>query len=193
MDKGEIYCVTSPSNKKYVGQCVKMLSSGKKWGYLSRWKQHARDATNGKDYCRLLNNAIRKYKHENFTIEIIKECEIKDLDYNENLYIEQLNTMTPNGYNLTSGKTTSRQSDETKELRRKNMIGKNLGKVLDKRPRKRHEDLNLPKYLRYYRDSSGKEGYRISHHPDLKERSFVSKYTSMEDKLQLATEYLHSI
>ena len=27
--------------------------------------------------------------------------------------------MTPNGYNLTSGKTTSRQSDETKELRRK--------------------------------------------------------------------------
>jgi hypothetical protein len=29
MDKGEIYCVTSPSNKKYVGQCVKMLSSGK--------------------------------------------------------------------------------------------------------------------------------------------------------------------
>ena len=127
------------------------------------------------------------------TIEIIKECEIKDLDYNENLYIEQLNTMTPNGYNLTSGKTTSRQSDETKELRRKNMIGKNLGKVLDKRPRKRHEDLNLPKYLRYYRDSSGKEGYRISHHPDLKERSFVSKYTSMEDKLQLATEYLHSI
>jgi hypothetical protein len=101
--------------------------------------------------------------------------------------------MTPNGYNLTSGKTTSRQSDETKELRRKNMIGKNLGKVLDKRPRKRHEDLNLPKYLRYYRDSSGKEGYRISHHPDLKERSFVSKYTSMEDKLQLATEYLHSI
>jgi hypothetical protein len=193
MDKGEIYCVTSPSNKKYVGQCVKMLSSGKKWGYLSRWKQHIRDATNGKDYCRLLNNAIRKYKHENFTIEIIKECEIKDLDYNENLYIEQLNTMTPNGYNLTSGKTTSRQSDETKELRRKNMIGKNLGKVLDKRPRKRHEDLNLPKYLRYYRDSSGKEGYRISHHPDLKERSFVSKYTSMEDKLQLATEYLHSI
>ena len=34
---------------------------------------------------------------------------IKDLDYYENLYIEQLNTMTPNGYNLTSGKTTSRQ------------------------------------------------------------------------------------
>jgi hypothetical protein len=32
MDIGEIYCVTSPSNKKYVGQCVKILSSNKKWG-----------------------------------------------------------------------------------------------------------------------------------------------------------------
>lgn len=165
----------------------------KNGGYLNRWKQHIRDATNGKDYCRLLNNAIRKYKPENFTIEIIKECEIKDLDYNENLYIEQLNTMTPNGYNLTSGKTMSRQSNETKELRRKNMIGKNLGKVLDKRPRQRPEDLNLPKYLRYYKDSFGKEGYRISHHPNLKEKSFVSKYTSMEDKLQLAIKYLNSV
>ena len=189
----EIYCITSPSKRKYVGQCVKLLSSGKKWGYLNRWKQHIRDATNSKDYCRLLNNAIRKYNPENFTIELIKECEIKDLDYYENLYIEQLNTMTPNGYNLTSGKTTSRQSDETKELRRKSMIGKNLGKILDKRPRKRLEDLNLPKYLRYYKDSSGKEGYRISHHPNLKEKSFVSKYTSMEAKLLLAMEYLNSV
>lgn len=138
MNIGEIYCLTSPSNKKYVGQCVKLLSSGKKWGHLYRWKQHIRDATIGKDNCRLLNNAIRKYNSENFTIELIMECDIKDLDYNENLYIEQLNTMTPNGYNLTSGKTTSRQSDETKELRRESMIGKNLGKVLDKRPRQRN-------------------------------------------------------
>lgn len=30
MNLGEIYCLTSPSNKKYVGQCVKILSNGKK-------------------------------------------------------------------------------------------------------------------------------------------------------------------
>ena len=29
---GEIYCLTSPSGKKYIGQCVKELVSGKKWG-----------------------------------------------------------------------------------------------------------------------------------------------------------------
>jgi group I intron endonuclease len=193
MEIGEIYCLTSPSNKKYIGQCVKLLSSGKKWGYLNRWKQHIRDATNGKDYCRLLNNAIRKYNPENFIVEIIIECDIKDLDYNESFYIERLNTLSPNGYNLTTGgKTMSRQSEETKELKRQTMIGKNVGKVFDKRQRQRFEDSNLPKYLRYYKDSSGKEGYRISHHPILKEKSFVSKYVSMEDKLQLALEYLNS-
>ena len=26
---GEIYCLTSPSGKKYIGQCCKYLSSGK--------------------------------------------------------------------------------------------------------------------------------------------------------------------
>lgn len=193
MNLGEIYCITSPSNKKYVGQCVKLLSSGKKWGYLCRWKQHIRDAINGKNYCRLLNNAIRKYEPENFTVDLIHKCEIKNLDYFENLYITEFNCMTPNGYNLTSGKSDSRQSDETKELRRKSMMGKNLGKVLDKRPRKRPEDSELPKYLRYYLDSSGKEGYRISHHPNLKEKLFASKYTSLEDKLQMAMEYLGQI
>ena len=73
------------------------------------------------------------------------------------------------------------------------MMGKNLGKILERRPRQRREDSNLPKYLRYYKDSSGKEGYRISHHPNLKEKLFASKYTSMEDKLQLAIKYLNSV
>ena len=37
MDIGEIYCITSPSNKKYIGQCVKLLSNGKKWGYIFKF------------------------------------------------------------------------------------------------------------------------------------------------------------
>lgn len=162
-------------------------------GYLSRWAQHIRDATNGKDYCRLLNSAIRKYDPKNFIIEVLKECDINDLDHYENVYIDYINTMVPNGYNLTSGKSTSRQSDETKKLRRESMMGKNLGRVLDKRPRQRLEDSILPKYLRYYKDSTGKEGYRISNHPILKEKSFVSKNLSMDAKLQIALEYLNSI
>jgi len=192
MNKGEIYCLTSPSNKKYIGQCVKYLSSGKKWGYLCRWKQHVIDSKNGRDNCRLLNNAIRKYNYENFQLEVLHECNIEELDHYENYYITHYNTMTPNGYNLVSGKSSSRQSEETKERRRINMYDKNVGKRYPRRDRKREEDIHLPKYLRYYSDITGKEGYRISNHPILKDRSFVSKYLSLEDKLNLALEYLNT-
>ena len=187
---GEIYCITSPSNKKYIGQCVKKLSSGKNWGYISRWKEHIRDSKD-RNYCRLLNSAIKKYKPENFKLEILKECIIEELDYFEKYYIENYNTMTPNGYNLTSGGGVTRYSEETNKLKSISMIGKNLGKRHSKRTRKREEDNLLPKYLRYYKDLTGKEGYRISNHPNLKGKSFVSKYISIEDKLQNALNYLN--
>ena len=189
-NNGEIYCLTSPSGKKYVGQCVKQLSSGKKWGYIQRWKDHIRDA-NTKNYCRQLNNAINKYGSENFTIEVIKECNIYELNYYEEHYIKLYNTLSPNGYNLTSGGSICRQSEETQILKRKSMIGKNVGKIFPKRPRLREEDNALPKYVRYYRDHSGKEGYRVSNHPILKEKSFLSKKLPLEIKLELALKYLN--
>ena len=189
-NNGEIYCLTSPSGKKYVGQCVKQLSSGKKWGYIQRWKDHIRDA-NSKNYCRQLNNAINKYGSENFTIEVIKECNIYELNYYEEYYIKLYNTLSPNGYNLTSGGSICRQSEETQILKRKSMIGKNVGKIFPKRPRLREEDNSLPKYVRDYRDHSGKEGYRVSNHPILKEKSFLSKKLPLEIKLELALKYLN--
>ncbi len=188
---GEIYCITSPSGKKYIGQCVKKLCSGKTWGYMNRWYDHIRDSKT-KDYCRLLNNAIRKYGSNNFKIELIDECIEEKLDELEEHYILMFNTMTPNGYNLTSGGKSGRDSDETKKLKSISMIGKNKGKVYPKRIRKRDEDNNLPKYIRYYTDKNGKEGYRISNHPQLKTKSFLSKNITLEEKLKLAIDYLNS-
>jgi hypothetical protein len=75
-----------------------------------------------------------------FKIEVIKECKLEELDFFENFYITEYNTMTPLGYNLTSGETTSRQSDETKARRRNSMIGKNIGKIYPRRDRRRLED-----------------------------------------------------
>ena len=187
---GEIYCITSPSGKKYVGQCVKFLTSGKKRGYISRWKEHIRDATY-KDCCKSLNASIRKYGHENFTIEVLKECLVEELNYYEKYYISFLNTLNPHGYNLTDGGHVCKQSCETIELKRQSMIGKNVGKVYPKRVRKNEDDADLPKYIRHYKDKTGKEGYRISHHPFLNEKSFLSKNITMEDKLNLALNYLN--
>jgi hypothetical protein len=187
---GEIYCITSPSNKKYIGQCVKKLSNGKNWGYINRWKEHIRDSKT-RNYCRLLNSAIKKYEHKNFQLEVLQECNIDELDYYEQYYIKHYNTMTPNGYNLREGGSISRYSEETNQLKRASMIEKNLGKVYPKRIRKREIDSELPKYVRYYIDSSGKEGYRISHHPTLKDKSFFGKYISLDEKLQQSLNYIN--
>jgi hypothetical protein len=187
---GDIYCITSPSGKKYIGQAVKYLKNGKKWGYLSRWKEHIRDST-GKNYCRLLNNAINKYGHENFVIELIKECPVEELNHYESLYIKEYNSLNPNGYNLTTGGDNYIQDESTQELKRISMIGKNKGKIYPKRIRKREEDNTLPKYIRYYSDISGKQGYRVASHPSLKSKSFLSKLLTMEEKLELAIKYLN--
>ncbi len=193
MEYGEIYCLTSPSGKKYIGQCVKYLINGRKWGFLNRWKQHICESNNNKDYSRALNNSIRKYGSENFKVELIKECKIDEMNYYENQYILEFNTITPNGYNLTTGGSNGRQSIETRELKSKSMIGKNKNRLLNKRPRIREEDNNLPKYLRYYKDNTGKEGYRISNHPSLICKSFLSKKLTLEKKLELAMEYLNNV
>lgn len=192
MELGDIYCLTSPSGKKYIGQAVKHLKNGKNWGYLSRWKDHIRDS-NTTNYCRLLNNSIRKYGFENFKIELLKECCVSELDRYEKQYILDFNTLSPNGYNLTNGGKTCLQTEETQELKRLSMIGKNKGKIYPKRIRKRNEDNDLPKYIRHYTDSSGKEGYRVSSHPTIKAKSFLTKSITMEEKLQLAINYLNTV
>lgn len=191
MELGDIYCITSPSGKKYIGQAVKYLKNGKKWGYINRWKEHIRDSRT-KNCCRLLNNSIRKYGYENFKLELIKESIIDELDKYEQQYILEFNTLSPNGYNLTYGGKTCKQSEETQSLKRNSMIGKNKGKIYPKRNRKREEDNSLPKYIRHYRDNTGKEGYRISSHPTLKSKSFLTKSLTLEEKLLLAIKYLQT-
>lgn len=64
MDKGHIYLLTSPSKKQYIGQTVCYLSSGSKHGYIARWKEHVIESKN--NYSRVLDNAIRKYEHNEF-------------------------------------------------------------------------------------------------------------------------------
>jgi group I intron endonuclease len=191
MRLGDIYCLTSPSGKKYIGQAVKKLKNGRHWGFINRWKQHIKDSTT-KDYCRLLNNSIRKYGYENFKVELLKECPVEDLNKYEQQYILELNTLSPNGYNLTTGGNFCQQTIETQILKRNSMIDKNKGKIYPKRIRKRIEDNNLPKYVRYYTDNSGKEGYRISNHPTIKQKSFLSKSITMEEKLKLALNYINA-
>jgi group I intron endonuclease len=64
--------------------------------------------------CRYLRNAIQKYGWDNFKVEF-RQVPVETLNEEEQKQIKRLNTMAPNGYNLTSGGERYKASEETKK------------------------------------------------------------------------------
>lgn len=104
----ELYRLTSPSNKQYIGIA--------KNGLHRRFSVHVSEAKAGSTAA--LHKAIRRYGADSFIKEIlvvgdyqyIKELEVKA--------IEAFDTMSPKGYNLTTGGDGTigyRHTDFTKE------------------------------------------------------------------------------
>ena len=92
-----IYKIENKINGKcYIGQSENI---GRRW----RAHQSAAFNPNANNYDTTLYRAIRKYGLENFTFTILVECEISQLDELEKSYIQQFNSLAPNGYNLTAG------------------------------------------------------------------------------------------
>lgn len=74
------------NNKVYIGQSIHIET---------RWKQHCQNSSSS-----LIGKAIKKYGKNNFSFQILKECEEKDLDSFEEKYINQYQSLAPNGYNI---------------------------------------------------------------------------------------------
>jgi len=106
---GEIYIIKNKINNMiYIGQTRSHVLNHKKYrpfGYKKRFRGHVNEANdiNKKNCCNYLNNALRKNGENNFECSLLLECSIDDLDMNEKKYIEEYNSLYPNGYNLTVG------------------------------------------------------------------------------------------
>ncbi len=106
---GYIYCITNTiNNEKYIGATTKTVEK--------RYKQHLNYAKNDRNNgCTCIKNAIQEYGEEHFTVETLLICNIKQLDFYENNFINLYNTIVPNGYNLkTGGNLGSKHCEETK-------------------------------------------------------------------------------
>jgi group I intron endonuclease len=96
--EGIIYLVTNKiSGKQYVGLTVQTLER--------RWKYHIEQASAGHiKGAESLHHAIREHGSDTFEIrEIDRGTCKKDLENKERAWIEKLNTLVPNGYNISTG------------------------------------------------------------------------------------------
>ena len=111
--KGLIYIITNnETQKQYVGQTLTHRKNHGKYrpfGIEGRFQDHISEAicNTKKKQCTYLNNAIRHYGKDAFHVSLVSECSKNDLDANEIKFIEEYNTLYPNGYNLTRGGKTS--------------------------------------------------------------------------------------
>lgn len=105
-----VYKVTNLINNKcYIGYTSKTLEYRKKIHYYKY--NNKRD----KKYKYVFYQALRKYGFKNFLWEIIYNGNSKeDCCEKEIFYIKNLNTISPNGYNLTEGGNGGIASEETK-------------------------------------------------------------------------------
>ena len=88
--KGKIYKITNKVNgKSYIGQT--------RYTIEFRWRQHQHKKDNTH-----FHNAISKYGAENFTVELLEECELADMDSREIYYIAKYDTYN-HGYNSSTG------------------------------------------------------------------------------------------
>ena len=205
---GFIYKLRSPSGKEYIGQTSECRRNGERRGIRVRWLEHCSSAKrHDKKGCLVLNTAIRKYGPEKFTIIRLMRCKLDVIDLFEQLYIRTHNTMVPNGYNLQSGGTFTKHSEETCKKRsmslkallkdpkkRKIWSLAKLGKpqAPTKRKCKNSMNQNLPKYITYRESHNGKYKGYVVEHPNGNKRFGKQRYTLAEN-LRKATEYICQI
>lgn len=98
-----IYKITNNiTNKVYIGQSINIEK---------RWYEHKYKAEciEDRSYNSVLHNSMRKYGVEHFILEVLEECTIEELDTKEQFWIQQLNTISPYGYNILQGGQGSRK------------------------------------------------------------------------------------
>lgn len=175
--KGYIYKLTSPSGKHYIGKTIQEP--------FRRWSKHHTKVLNEDDdnQCRALGNAIRKYGWDNFTREILIECEEWELNDLEIALIEEYNSLVPNGYNLTKGGDgPGIMSEETKD--KMSQVATFTSKRIYER---KDPGLNLPRCIQKWKNS-----YRVEMSVNRKRicKVFnIAKYGDAE-ALQMAKDFV---
>lgn len=113
---GILYLITNKINgKQYVGQTTVSLES--------RWTNHLKRAQYNPQHS-ALSQAINKYGSHNFSLETISQHDSQEeLDAAEIEAIKIYNSLSPTGYNLQTGGSNGKPSEETRRKMAESMTG----------------------------------------------------------------------
>ena len=134
---GYIYILTSPSpsGKSYIGQTIRSIEK--------RFQEHQ----NKRGRCVALYRAIRKYGWDNFEKDWY-ECPDEDLNFDEDLLVREMGTLSPDGYNLKEGGSNGKMSEETTQKMSESQRGEKnhmYGKTLSEKTKQRLREANFGK------------------------------------------------
>jgi len=91
------------NGKIYIGQTIRSVKI--------RLEEHQK----GKRGCSAIYDAIKKYEWNNFEIDWY-ECPDEDLNFDEELLVREMGTLSPDGYNLMEGGGSGgKRSEESKQ------------------------------------------------------------------------------
>jgi group I intron endonuclease len=141
-------------------------------GFKGRRSQHLRMLIHNKHFNIHLQRAFNKYGKDNFIIELIEECDKKDLSEKEKYYIKMYNSFK-NGYNLTTGGEDCNLSEDVK----KRISEKHKGKIVKPETREKLRIINLGK--KYSEESKKKHSDFFKQNPfTVEQKQIMSKAAS---------------
>lgn len=85
----EILCLVN--NKSYIGSSVNLYK---------RWREHYNNLLNNRHSNQYLQNSFNKYGENQFVFSVLEYCEPENLIDREQYYIDKMDTVVPNGFNM---------------------------------------------------------------------------------------------
>jgi group I intron endonuclease len=186
----KIICLST--NKLYVGQAVSHILNHKRYrpyGCNGRIRSHISEAfSTKKNQSHYLNNAIRQYGTENFVVELVECCEIKNADERETHYIKEFNSLYPSGYNLKNGGNTFTHSDESKKRLSNGVLNYYKDKKFDRFKHINHIDDDIDKYIKPLKKYNEQYGWYV--YIDRCKADFGGIHISLDESKNSAIEFI---
>lgn len=186
---GFIYKIScNKTNKIYIGQTTQTIDE--RWyehKYSSttymKWKNGDYKPNNWRGTSSYLYKAMCKYGISEFSVAQLIEIPDNELDSFEKFYIQHLNTLAPNGYNLTTGGGHFKHCEKTKKVISEKVRGIMLSNIDNFRTSEKTK--GLPPYVAY-KQSGTYEAYYVNNHPLCKRKYFSSKTHGSIEEAKIA-------